>query len=198
VDIERPAATLPIANLLMPATWHRLELSEEGRAASIDGIVEAKTKPGPDYAGARSRIKRELERAAELGIHSGASLAYVYWAAPAGKVASASLFVALVDAAAPSEGEIPPGPAELASALAARYRGEVGLLSGGPAARVRRRGRLSVSKADVLEAEIVTWYVPHESGRRLAVLTFSTPNVELADEFGEIFDALANTVQWTA
>ena len=48
------------------------------------------------------------------------------------------------------------------------------------------------------EAEIVTWYVPHESGRRLAVLTFSTPNVGLADEFGEVFDALADTLRRTA
>ena len=40
--------------------------------------------------------------------------------------------------------------------------------------------------------------MPHESGLRLAVLTFSTPNVGLADEFGEVFDALADTLRWTA
>ena len=198
MDPEPPSATLPIADLLMPATWHRLELSEEGRAASIDRIVETTTKPGPDYDGARSQIRAELERAAELGKASGAVLAYVYWAAPAGKIASASLFVALVDAATSTAGERPAGPEELATALAARYRGEIGFLGAGPAARVRRRGRFPGPKPDGPEAEIVTWYVPHESGRRLAVLTFSTPNIGLADEFGEVFDALADTLRWMA
>lgn len=181
----------------MPATWHRLELSEGGREASIDEILEATTKPGSAYDDARSRMRVELEKAAEIGRASGAALAYVYWGAPDGKIASASLFVALVDAAPPPKGETSPGQAELAAALAARYRGEVGRLAVGPAARVRRRGRLPGRTPDGSEAEIVTWYVPHESGRRLAVLTFSTPNVGLADEFGEVFDALAGTLRWT-
>ncbi|HTC80073.1 MAG TPA: hypothetical protein VK848_00900, partial [Acidimicrobiia bacterium] len=66
--------------------------------------------------------------------------------------------------------------------------------------RVRRRGRVPAENGSGTgpEAEIVTWYVPHESGRRLAVLTFSTPNVGLAEEFGEVFDTVADTLRWTA
>src|SRR5205085_8883725 len=91
-----------------------------------------------------------------------------------------------------------PEPRAVAETVAARYGGELVEISAGPAARVRRRGRIPTSGGPGLEAEIVTWYVPHESSRRIGVLTFSTPNVGLADEFAEAFDTLADTLRWTA
>jgi hypothetical protein len=88
----------------------------------------------------------------------------------------------------------------MAEGLAARYGGEVSDLEAGPAARVRRRAQVPGGNGALTEpeAEIVTWYVPHESGRRIAVLTFSTPNVGLAEQFGGVFDAVAGTLRWTA
>ena len=193
-------AGLPSVELLLPATWNRLDLAPATRLTSIARLVKRTTKAGPEFAEARTTMRAEFERAAEIGAASGASLAFVYWSAPEGKVASASLFVALVDATGRLEGHPAPGPRALADALAARYGGEVGELEAGPAARVRRRGRVPAENGSGTgpEAEIVTWYVPHESGRRLAVLTFSTPNVGLAEEFGEVFDTVADTLRWTA
>jgi hypothetical protein len=43
----------------------------------------------------------------------------------------------------------------------------------------------------------VQWFALHETGRRLALLTFSTPNVGLAGEFGAVFDLIAATLRWT-
>jgi hypothetical protein len=76
--------------------------------------------------------------------------------------------------------------------------GKVGDLTAGPALRVRRRQAVSDRIEDIGEVEVVQWYVPHEGGRRLALLTFSTPNVELAEQFGEVFDAIAGSMRWTA
>jgi len=196
MQAEASCAALPSVELLMPATWNRLELGPDGRAASIDRIVELTMKQGPEFEEARDRMRTELETAAELGAASGATLAYTYWAAPSGKLASASLFVALVDGGRASDSA--PGSEDLPAAIAARYGGEVRALSAGRAARVRRRVRRPSDSGSGPEAEIVTWYVPHASGRRLAVLTFSTPNVGLADELGQVFDALADTLRWTA
>ena len=49
-----------------------------------------------------------------------------------------------------------------------------------------------------IEVETVQWFVLHPTGRWLAVLTFSTPNVGLAEAFGEVFDAIAWSLQWTS
>ena len=193
-----PEAALPSVELLLPATWNRLDLDPETRTASIARLADRTMKPGTAFADARARMRAEFEKAAEIGAASGAVLAFVHWSAPEGKLASASLFVALVDAIDPPDDLGAPEPAALAEALAARYGGEVRELPAGPGARVRRRSRVPAAGGAGPEAEIVTWYVPHESGRRLAILTFSTPNVDLAEEFGEVFDALADTLRWTA
>jgi hypothetical protein len=155
-------------------------------------------QPGAAFADARARMRAEFERAAEIGAASGAVLAFVYWSAWEGKLASASLFVALVDATVPPDDTAASEPGALVDALAARYGGEVRELADGPGTRVHSRGRVPMTTGAGPEAEIVSWYVPHHTGRRLAILTFSTPNIDLADEFGEVFDALADTLRWTA
>ena len=128
-----PNAATPAVELLMPATWHRLELDPDLREASIQRIVEETTHRGPEFQAARERMRVELQQAAGLGAVNGATLAFVYWSAPAGKLASASLFVAVIDATKASP--VPLRPEKLAAALAARYSGETGALTAGPAAR---------------------------------------------------------------
>ena len=197
---DTPAKALPAVELLLPATWNALDLAPETRGTSIRRLLDDTVRRIPPLAGEQTRMQAELQTAVEIAAASGAALAFVYWSAPEGKLASASLFVALVDANPPSQDRPAPEPAVLAEALAARYGGEVGQLAAGPAARVQRQGHVSGPNGSKTGpgAQIVTWYVPHESGRRLAVLTFSTPNVGLAQEFGEVFDALADTLRWTA
>ena len=189
---------LPAVGLLLPATWHRLDLDPSTRALSIERLARRATELGPEFREARASMRSHFEQAAEIGAASGATLAYVFWSRTGAKIATASLFVALIDAESRAEAVLPDRQA-FAQALAVRYAGEPAQLEAGPAARVRRRGQLMGTDGSGKrpEAEIVTWYVPHESVRRVAVLTFSTPNIALADEFGSVFDALADTLRWT-
>jgi hypothetical protein len=67
----------------------------------------------------------------------------------------------------------------MADQLAAHFGGERRDLPAGPAARVRCRQSAPLGTgqngAAGPEAELVQWYVPHASGQRIALLTFSTP-----------------------
>jgi hypothetical protein len=195
---------LPTVEILMPATWHELDLDPKTRVASIARLVERTTKPGPQFDQARRRARTELEGAARVGVAGGAVLAFIYWFADDAGIASASLYVSMVDPLASEGAQPPPDQRSVAAAIAELYGGELLELPVGPAARVRRRGQLSKAAPDAAdrgaapEAEILTWYVPHESAQRIAVLTFSTPNMEAADAFDEVFDAIASTVRWIA
>src|SRR5438309_3752217 len=69
-------AGLPSVELLLPATWNRLDLAPATRLTSIARLVERTTKAGPEFAEARTTMRAEFERAAEIGAASGASLAF--------------------------------------------------------------------------------------------------------------------------
>jgi hypothetical protein len=141
-------------------------------------------------------MMERLERAVETALAEGAVLGYVLLSTAGGKVATASLFVSLIDGAG-DVGDVPESAAA-AGALAARLGGEVRELPVGPAVRVRRRQSVPLDVgAGPSDVEIVQWYALNGSGRRLALLTFSTPNVGLADQFGEVFDLIAATLRWT-
>jgi hypothetical protein len=127
----------------------------------------------------------------------GASFGFVFSTVANGKLASASLIVALIDAAEGRDSAAPPPAQAVTEGLQFRLGGAVGELTVGPALRVRRRESVTDRMGNTSEVEVVQWYVPHEGGQRLAVLTFSTPNVELAEQFGEVFDAIAGTMRWT-
>ncbi|HVW33739.1 MAG TPA: hypothetical protein VHL53_14475 [Acidimicrobiia bacterium] len=177
----------------MPATWVPLDLDPATRVRGIAGLLDPAAP-----AEVRRRSQALLEATTYQAAKAGAVLAYLFSSVREGKLAAASLLVSVVEAAPDAEATNP-GPAAVVATLADRYGGTAGELSAGPAARLRRRRRVEPQGGlPGGDAELVYWYVPHETGRCLALLTFSTPNVELADEFGEIFDAIAGTLRWTA
>jgi hypothetical protein len=192
VTVESPEAGTPAVELLMPATWLPLDLEPATRVRNIAGLLDPAAPPD-----IRRRTQALLEATTYQAAKAGAALAYLFARVSGGKLAAASLLVSVVGAG-PGAEETNPGPGAVAAALAQRYGGETGDLPAGTGARVRRRQR--VEPAGGLpggEAELVYWYVPHPTGRCIAVLAFSTPNVDLGDEFGEVFDAIAATLRWT-
>lgn len=192
MTVEGPAAGTPAVELLMPGTWVPLDLDPATRVRTIARSLDPAAAPE-----ARRRAQALLEATTYQAAKAGAALAYLFSSVRAGKLAAASLLVSVVDAV-PGAEATNPGPAAIAAALAQRYGGEAGELTAGPAARVRRRRRVEPGGGlPGGEAELVYWYVPHKTGRCLALLAFSTPNVDLADEFGEVFDAIAGTLRWT-
>jgi hypothetical protein len=191
------ATATPSVTVLVPATWAVLDLDPRTRTGSIARLVEERIGGGPDLRSSRRRMMDGLEKAVDTAVTHGAVLGYVLLTSGGGKVAMASLFVSLVDAV----GDVDAAglePAAGAEGLAARLGGEMCDLPVGPAVRARRRQAVAVDDgASPSDVEIVQWYALHESGRRLALLTFSTPNVGLAGEFGEVFDLIAATLRWT-
>jgi hypothetical protein len=184
--------------VFVPATWAVLDLDPRTRTASNGRLVEERIGGGPDLRPIRRRMVEGLERAVDIAVAQGAVLGHVLLTSEGGKVATAALFLSLVDAVDNPGGQLP-APGAAAQGLAARLGGEVRELPIGWAVRVRRRQSVDAdgtgSPSDV---EIVQWYSLHESGRRLALLTFSTPNVGLAEEFGEVFDLIAATLRWNS
>jgi len=185
--------------LRTPAAWIDLELDPGKRAASIASVVERRAE------GDRERVRAMLEAAGADAAGQGAVFASLYSDTVAGKAVSASLVVAVVDAE--PDDEPGPEPSEsaalglaIAQGLAADFRdggadGQVRALDAGPAARVRSRQRIGDGERES-PVDVLQYFVPFPQGDRLAVLTFSTPNVGLADAFAEVFDAIAGTLQW--
>jgi hypothetical protein len=177
--------------MLMPATWIPLDLEPATRVRSIAGLLDPAAP-----AEARRRAQALLEATTYQAAKAGATLAYLFARVTEGGLVSASLLVSVVEAG-PGAEATNPGAAAIAGALAERYGGEVGELTAGPAARVRRRQQVGPQGGlPGGEAELVYWYVPHPTGRCIALLAFSTPNVDLGDEFGEVFEAIAGTLRW--
>ena len=183
----------------MPGTWRPLDLDPATRSDSIRRLAEESGQgAGVELVQARRRMRARLQQVAEEAAAAGASFGFVFSTVANGKLASASLIVALIDAAGGSDSAAPPSAQALTEGLQLRLGGEVGELPAGPALRVRRPQAVGDRTGHPGEAEVVQWYVPHDGGRRLAVLTFSTPNVDLAEQFGEVFDAIAGSMRWTA
>jgi hypothetical protein len=202
----RSESEAPSVEVFVPGTWRALDLDPATRAASIQRLAEESGQgANGELVEARRRLRARLEQVAEEAAGAGASFGFVFFTVADGKLVSASLIVAVIEATGGvGDGAPAPPPKAIAEGLRSRLGGEVDELAAGPAVRVRRRQAVARTVSDHIglehtgAVEIVQWYVPHESGRRLAVLTFSTPNVDLAEQFGELFDAIAGTMRWTA
>ena len=187
----------PSVEVFLPATWRALDLDPATRGESIRRLAAETAEGGSaELVAARRRMQARLEQVAEAAAGAGASLGFVFSTVADGRLASASLIVALIEAADRGEGFAALSARSMTEGLQLRLGGRVDELMAGPGLRVGRRQVVSGATGETSEVEIVQWYVPHEGGGRLAVLTFSTPNVELADQFGEVFDAIAQTTRW--
>lgn len=88
--------------------------------------------------------------------------------------------------AQPAGDEGAPGPTEIVE------------LPAGPAIRLRRRTDSGVAgtTGQTVPAAETQYFVPIPATDRMLVLTFATPNLAYQDEFGDLFDRMAGTLQW--
>lgn len=197
--VSLPVGAMGSVRLKTPGAWVDLDLNPATRAASITRVVEEQG------GGEREALRELLEVAAGDAARQGGVFASLFSDAVGGKAVSASLVVSVLDA----DPEVEPGtdPADIEEVRMAIVRGleaefradggdaQVRSLEAGPAARVR--GRLPVGEAGrATEVDTLQYFVPFPGADRLAVLTFSTPNLALSDAFAEVFDAIASTLQW--
>jgi hypothetical protein len=183
--------------LAMPASWSSIDLDPDTREESSRRIAKDAIPSGPGAAEARGLMLGLLRQATEEAVERKAVLAALYSSAADGIPLGASLVASVLPATAGPDGQPPPDGQALADSL----RGTVGGgerhdLPCGPGVRVRRRQDTQITNAAVA-VEVVQWFVLHPSGDRMAVLSFSTPNLALAEPFGEVFDAIAWSLQWT-
>jgi hypothetical protein len=104
--------------------------------------------------------------------------------------APAAPAVELTDRAATLAGGAEPG--ELAD------RTEVVQLAAGPAVRLRRGGdsELGGSTGETAHTAETQYFVPIPDTDRMLVLTFATPNLPFREQFDELFDRIAETLEW--
>jgi hypothetical protein len=194
-----PPDAVPAFGLGLPASWRTVDLHPATRESSMMRLVEEAIPAGPGAAQARGLMLGMLRRGTEEAVERKAVLAALYSSAADGIPLGASLVASVLPAAASTEGRPRPDGEALVESLRATVAGGAGErhdLPGGPAVRVRRRQDASVPEVAV-PVEMVQWFVLHPSGNRMAVLSFSTPNLALAEPFGEVFDAIAWSLQWS-
>lgn len=201
-------AVQPRLRIATPASWLPLDLDPRTREASIARLVAERAEASPETAHLGPELARMLEAATAEAQQRGGVFAAVYSTESEGRPVGASVVVSLVSA----ERKLEPPPVGdprrvLAEGLRERYAGPdadttVVELPCGPATRVRRRLRMEVpvgAGAPVAGADVeqVQFFVPLPGATHIALLTFSTPNVGLAEPFGQLFEAMAGTLTWT-
>jgi hypothetical protein len=195
----------PHWGVVTPATWFDLDLNPATRVASMGRLMESKVaasavRPGKEE---RADLLSLLERTAADAEAAGAVYAAIYSDVLEGRPVSASLIISIVE----GRGGPPPPPGTDRAAVAeslGRVLAEAGTvevrdLPSGPAVRVRKRiqAQATAGEGPVAEAESVQWFVPLPDATRLALLSFSTPTIGLAEPLGELFDAIAGTLSWS-
>jgi hypothetical protein len=68
-------------------------------------------------------------------------------------------------------------------------------LSAGSAVRLHALPEV-MAEGEVVRADNVQFYVPAPGADAILIVTFSTPSQPLAEAFGELFDAVADSIEW--
>jgi hypothetical protein len=210
VTAVRGTTDQPTIELVTPASWRVVDLDPATSEQSAIRLVGETLGSEPGAAAARKLMLGLLRDVTTDAAEREAVLVALYSSTADGIPVGASLVASILQAMLGPEGELPSDGEAMADGMqvvVGAGMGERRDLPGGPALRLRRRqaalgdpgGRTAGGEeAWSLEVENVQWFVLHPSGRQLALLSFSTPNLALADAFGEVFDAIAWTLRWTA
>jgi len=187
--------------LAVPANWLTVDLDARTSRRSIARLVEERAGSHPETAESRRQLTQMLQTAAEDAIEQGAVYAAILSTVIAERPVSASLICTVTTSPEPVEVD------QVASELRRPHTSpsvplevEVVDLPVGRAVRTRGR-RIGEMPAPVLrrvEVESLQYFVPVPGAKRLLLLSFSTPNLPIADALVELFDAIAATLRWEA
>jgi hypothetical protein len=192
----------PRFTVTVPANWYPLDLDPRSRTDSIARLVESRIGSGREPA--VRQLRRELtamlrQYARQAASHRATYAALMYQVVD-GVPLSASLLIAVGVAPEDASGAPMLTPGALGAVLGegAAVSSDFATLAG-PAVRVVRQeplqGVAGSSGAPVSSVEVQ--YALAVPGTELVlVMTFSTPNVALAEPLGELFDAIARTLEW--
>ncbi len=182
-----------------PNNWFSLNLDPRSMQRSITRLVEARVAPGPEFEGARRELTEVLRNVAADAAEQGAVHAFMLSDVIAGRPVSASLTCTLTTTA--EEPDLEDVSRQLRHAAKGRLRGaEVTVidLPAGSAVRSRERRIDDVPEpiARRVEVESLQYFVRVPDTNALLLLSFSTPNLPIADALVELFDAIAGSLEW--
>lgn len=184
-----------------PANWFDLDLEPTTSEASIERLVRLRAGDGPEQAEARRQLADLLRRATTDAAAQGAVFASLLSDVIEGRPLAASLVVSVTPAPEEGDGNLQVLVERLRRSTGSEggmARVEVVDLPAGAAVRLRRQmlAEADGAGAEGAVVETVQYFVPVPATASLLVLTFSTPNLPLAEAFVELFDTMAQTLHW--
>lgn len=191
-----------------PDNWWLLPLEEHSRHQAIAALVDERIALEPRIAPMRGELVSRFRRTARDAAASGAVLCASMAMAADDAALSANLLV-LVDRIALTEnGEPTTDPSQIELAMreltadeTGARRGEVRIVElagAGSAVRVRAHKVVAVSLVNRdVEVLSVQYFVPVPGSLDTAVLTFTSPSLAYEEALVGMFDAMAETFEFT-
>ncbi|MDQ6613794.1 MAG: hypothetical protein M3083_03325 [Actinomycetota bacterium] len=181
--------------LALPEGWFTLDVNPKTAAASVDRLIAHRLLEAPQLGDEVASIKHTLTLVAAEAQRVGIEFSAGY-AVNAGDdlVITANLGISVhtigegVSVQAIEQGLHARGDAKSAIVES----------GAGTAVKVRGRDRHSLPGGPGV-FEVATWqyFVPVPNSNRLALLSFTTPTLALADDLDELFDAMVSSFRFT-
>jgi hypothetical protein len=191
----------PRFTLTVPATWYALDLDARTRTDSIARLVEERLgpTPTPELRQLRRELTATLRQYARQAANNGAAYAALMYQVVDGIPLSASLLIAYTAAPRDPAGQPARTPADLGAALAPAPPPDPGAAPGGASPTEIRTlagpaARLATEPDGTLH---VQYALPVPESDLALTMTFATPNLAQAEPLGQLFDAIARTLEWT-
>jgi hypothetical protein len=184
--------------LVLPDTWLSLDLRPDTRRRSARELAASRVGPGDERAPLRAAVGELVLRTAEGAYDARAQACWLFTdsAGPLPLCASLTAYVTVAR---------DPQPPATAADLAGR--GRVGdrppdvRLAQLPAGVAVRSSTTCTGGRDLdgqpVPSYVVRYDVPLPGDPGVLVLAFATPVVALAEAMGELFEAIASSLQWT-
>lgn len=195
-----PPAVAGRFRLAAPANWFTLDLDRRTYRDNIEALIQQRLGSGPDHERARRDLFALMERFTSDAIDQGAVQAFLLSDQIGERPLAASLICTVTST--PDTPVIEDVAAGLRSASRRGGHSEIKIVELGDALAVRARGRrkaaLPDASAPTVEVETMQYFVAVPGRDALLILSFSTPDLALAEPYAELFDAMASSLTWEA
>lgn len=195
-------------SITVPASWWEFDIHPASRDDNIRRLVSKRVREVPEMAGHRETITRFLRRMARDAYDSGAVYCGCMAQGFGGVPLSAQVTVSLVGARTPEGAILPTDPELVAASLrekAARREGDtwrkvtmVGIPETGRAARTFGVEDVELpGGTKTVRTVLMQTFIPLPgTGDKVALVSGSSPVLDLADSFFDVFDAVTSTFRF--
>lgn len=188
--------------LIVPGGWFQIDLDPEERDPAIMALAGQQFSGIDNAPLLRERLMRDLQRKAKKAYKEGGVEFYLSTLVIGGVPLPSSLLVNISLDEPWSKCSTAHELAALIGEVKSDDEGDVrvvALSAAGDAVRIWRKGSADPEKymGSTLPTTTVIYRVPIPASTRWLSLTFSTPAEPLSRQMTELFDAVADTLQWS-